>query len=114
MRPFLIAVAWILVSSSAGSLARPAAAAPPAIAPPFATRALDGRLLRLADFKGQPVILEFWATWCAPCRASLPELDQLQERMRGRGLVVIGLSVDDGPAPGVRRYAERLGLRFRI
>jgi len=83
-------------------------------AAPFSVRSLEGRALRLSDFKGQPVVLDFWATWCAPCRASMPHLDRIQEQFQNQGLVVIGLSVDDGSAPSVRRYAERLGVKFRL
>ena len=83
-------------------------------APPFAVRDLEGRSFRLSDYRGRPVVLDFWATWCGPCRASMPHLDVLQERYRDRGLVVLGLSLDDyGPAP-VRRYADRLRVRFRL
>src|SRR5206468_7713314 len=64
--------------------------------------------------KGQPIVLDFWATWRGPCRASMPHLDRIQERFQNQGLVVIGLSVDDAPTLTVRRYAERLNVRFRL
>ena len=88
------------------------AQAPRGTARPFAVRTLDGRTLRLAELRGRPVILDFWATWCAPCRASLPQLSAMQGRYGRRGLVVVGLSVDDGQPQAVRRFAERLRLRF--
>jgi thiol-disulfide isomerase/thioredoxin len=83
-------------------------------AQPFAVRTLDGRTLRLAELRGRPVILDFWATWCAPCRASMPHLSTMQGRYGTRGLVIVGLSVDDGPPQDVRRFAERLKLRFPV
>ena len=61
-----------------------------------------------------PVLVDFWATWCAPCRASMVHLDRLQERYARDGLVVLGLSVDEEPPASVRRFAERLGIRFRL
>lgn len=84
------------------------------LAPAFSVRALDGKVVRLSDFRGRPVILDFWATWCGPCKASMPHLTTLQERYRERGLVVIGLSVDDGDGQKVKRFAEKLGIGFRI
>ena len=105
---WLIAGVWIGLAGSA-SLSHAGS-----LAPPFALRGLDGKPLRTSDFRGQPVVLDFWATWCVPCRASMPHLDHIQTRFRDQGLVVIGLSVDDVPAQDVRRYAERLGLRFRL
>lgn len=80
----------------------------------FSVRGLDGKALKLSDFKGQPVVLDFWATWCVPCRANMPQLSHLQERFQDQGLVVIGLSVDDSPAPTVRRYVEKLKLRMKL
>ena len=81
---------------------------------PFVVRTLDGRTVRLADLRGRPVVLDFWATWCAPCRASMPHLSTMQERFAGRGLVVLGLSVDDGGPQAVRGFAERLRVRFPV
>jgi thiol-disulfide isomerase/thioredoxin len=90
-------------------------AAPPLeLAPTFTVRTLDGKSIRMSEFKGQPVVLDFWATWCTPCLATMPHLDQLQTRYRQSGLVVIGLSVDDQPPVAVRRFASKLGVRFRL
>jgi thiol-disulfide isomerase/thioredoxin len=83
-------------------------------APPFAVRSFDGKTMRLADFRGRPVVLDFWATWCAPCRASMPHLDALQQRFQPQGLVVIGLSVDESGSQAVKRFAQRLGVGFRL
>jgi cytochrome c biogenesis protein CcmG/thiol:disulfide interchange protein DsbE len=84
------------------------------LAPAFSVRGLDGRGVRLSDFKGRAVVLDFWATWCAPCRASMPSLDALQKRYTKQGLVVLGLSVDDSEPEAVRRFANRLGVKFRL
>lgn len=85
-----------------------------AAAPAFSMRSLEGRTVRLADFRNRPVILDFWATWCGPCRASMPHLSTMQSRYSNRGLAVIGASVDEtGPVP-VKRFAEKLGVKFTI
>jgi peroxiredoxin len=84
------------------------------LAPGFTVRALDGRNVRLSDYKGKAVVLDFWATWCAPCRASLPHLNDVQGRFSKQGLVVLGISVDDAEPQEVRQFADRLGLKFRM
>ena len=83
-------------------------------APAFSVKSVDGRAVRFSDYRNRPVIVDFWATWCAPCRASMPHLSGMQQRYGKSGLAVIGLSVDEtGPAP-VRRFANSLGVKFTI
>src|SRR5206468_1586573 len=77
-------------------------------------RTFEGKSVRLSDLRGKPVVLDFWATWCRPCRASMPHLDDLQKRFETQGLVVIGLSVDEEAPADVRRFAQNLGVSFRL
>jgi cytochrome c biogenesis protein CcmG, thiol:disulfide interchange protein DsbE len=63
-------------------------------APDFALKDLDGNNVTLSQYSGNVVILDFWATWCPPCRMSIPEMVKLQEAYRDKGLVVLGISVD--------------------
>lgn len=84
------------------------------LAPSFAARTFDGKTFRMQEQRGKPIVLDFWATWCAPCRASMPHLNGLQERFSRDGLVVVGLSVDDMPPSAVKKFADRMGVRFRL
>lgn len=68
----------------------------------------DGRSLGLEPFKGKVVVLDYWATWCAPCRVEFPQLDQLQGRMADKGLVVVAVSIDRGGKPVVDRFYDEM------
>jgi peroxiredoxin len=81
----------------------------------FALRDTAGRTVRLSDYPGQVVLLNFWATWCVPCAAELPHLQRLYEQYRDRGLVVLAISMD-GPetSASVDSHARRYGLTFPV
>src|SRR5260370_42631323 len=72
-------------------------------APQVELSSLDGQRLKLSSFHGRVVLLNFWATWCAPCRAEIPELNVLQHDLEARGLTVVGVSWDDS-AEGVEDF----------
>lgn len=78
------------VAAAAGGVATVGAPAPALI-----VRQLDGELFDLAAQRGKVVIVNFWASWCSPCRAEMPLLDSFYQRYRARGLVLLGVSVDD-------------------
>jgi thiol-disulfide isomerase/thioredoxin len=85
----------------------------PATAPPFVVEDLDGRTLSSASLRGKVVIINFWATWCPPCRAEIPDLVALQEKYRDH-LVVIGVSEDEGVPDLVRQFAAQHKINYPI
>ena len=75
---------------------------------------LDGQPVRLADLRGKAVWINFWASWCPPCQSETPVLRDLAERYADRGLVVVGVSVQETNADDVRAYAERYQLGYTV
>jgi peroxiredoxin len=88
-------------------------ASPRALAPSFALPDLDGRTRSLESFRGRPVLVNFWATWCPPCRAELPELQQTW-RAHQSCLAVVGVTEDSASAEAVRAFAREMGLDYPI
>jgi peroxiredoxin len=81
-------------------------------APVFSLPDLKGDRVDLFSFKGQVIILEFWATWCGPCREEIPVLNQLYRKYRDRGLVVIGISLDRKEPQEVKKFLDQLQVDY--
>ena len=90
----------------------PAAVQTPATAPEFALRDLAGKSHRLAEWRGKLVLLNFWATWCPPCREEIPLFIDLQRRYAGQGLQIVGISIDDPAA--VARYWQDMKINYPL
>lgn len=82
----------------------------PRAMPPVGFADADGRTLSLADFRGRPVLLNIWATWCVPCREEMPSLDRLQAKLSAARLQVVPLSIDRQGIPVVEKFYRDLDL----
>jgi thiol-disulfide isomerase/thioredoxin len=82
--------------------------------PPYTARYLDGKPLDLATEKGNVIFLNVWATWCGPCRFETPELQALQTQYAGKGLKVIGVSVDEGETAAVKTFVAEQKITYPI
>ncbi len=82
-------------------------------APDFTLTQLDGKPLQLSSLRGKVVLLDFWATWCDPCREEIPHFVELQQKYGTQGLQIIGVSMDDSIAP-VRPFAEKFKINYPV
>src|SRR5579875_2506105 len=79
-------------------------------APAFTLTTTDGKKVSLSDFKGHPVLLNFWATWCGPCKLEMPWLEEFSNKYKAQGLVVLGMDQDQDVLPeDVARAAKKIG-----
>jgi cytochrome c biogenesis protein CcmG, thiol:disulfide interchange protein DsbE len=112
----LAGTAWILVNRlPPGSIAAGALPPAPAVghpAPDFTVTDTQGKTFKLSELRGTPVVLNFWATWCPPCRAELPELQAGSQRLAGQ-VAIVGLNQGEAPEV-VRAFAQQMGLSFQV
>src|SRR5712692_9678922 len=84
------------------------------LAPDFALQSLDGKTVHLSDFRGKAVLLNFWATWCSPCKIEMPWFVELQQQYGPQGLQVIGIAMDDASKEDIAKFARDLGVNYPI
>jgi thiol-disulfide isomerase/thioredoxin len=82
-------------------------------APDFKLQTIDGKTVKLSDYRNKVVIVDFWATWCPPCRRGIPDLIELQNEFK-KDLVVIGISVDRDTRDGVAEFARKQAINYPI
>jgi cytochrome c biogenesis protein CcmG/thiol:disulfide interchange protein DsbE len=106
-----------LWNSLSGSSTRPGGVATIGerpVAPDFTLRDASGRSVRLSDFRGQVVLLNFWATWCSPCRIEIPWFAEFQRAYRSAGFAVLGVSLDQDGWKAVKPYIEAKKVNYRV
>jgi thiol-disulfide isomerase/thioredoxin len=83
-------------------------------APEFALQSLDGKTVHLADFRGKGVLLNFWATWCQPCKIEMPWFVELQKQYGPQGLQVVGVAMDDASPEDIGKFAKDLSVNYPV
>ena len=83
-------------------------------APNFSLPGLDGKNVSLANFKGKVVLLNIWATWCAPCVAEMPSMEKLYQELKGKDFELLAISVDESGAEAVKPFVEKYKLGFPV
>ncbi len=83
-------------------------------APSFTLKSVDGKTVSLSDYKGKAVLLNFWATWCGPCKLEMPWLIQMQKKYASQGFTVLGISEDDGSTKQIGDFIAKMGVDYPV
>ena len=113
-KTFILSVAILALFSLSKVWADNAPGSEGSLAPAWKLQDLDGKTVSSDDFKGKVVILDFWATWCPPCRAEIPGLIDLQKAYGKQGLMVVGVSVDQGGTDVIKPFVEKFGMNYPV
>jgi thiol-disulfide isomerase/thioredoxin len=84
------------------------------VAPDFSLESLDGKSVRLSDLRGKAVLLNFWATWCGPCKIEMPWFVELQNQYGAQGLQIVGVAMDDASKEDIAKFAKNMGVNYPI
>ena len=83
-------------------------------APDFTLASLEGDWVTLSDMKGNVILLNFWVTWCGPCKMEIPDLNKLQEKYQDKGFEVVGITLTSGSPEYISKFAENWGMNYKI
>lgn len=84
------------------------------LAPDFSLSDLDGNIIQLSDYKGKVVMLNFWGTWCGPCRKEIPDFISLIDKYQNNGLEILGVTLTSGPPSRIKQFADRMGINYTL
>ena len=84
------------------------------VAPDFQLPSLDGKAVRLSELRGKAVLLNFWATWCQPCRVEMPWFVELEQEYGPEGLQIIGVAMDDSGKDEIEKFAKKMGVNYPV
>ncbi len=112
----LILAAALTLAAAVIACARPAQKVEAAVqAPDFSIQDLQGATRALADYKGKVLVVNFWATWCPPCRREIPDFIEVYKELKGQGLEILGVSVDTGlTAPQLLDWTKKVGINYPV
>ena len=83
-------------------------------APDFTLKDANGATVRLSEYRGKVVLLDFWATWCTPCQVEIPWFIEFERSLKGRGFAVLGVSMDEDGWDAVKPYIQKRGMNYRV
>jgi thiol-disulfide isomerase/thioredoxin len=84
------------------------------LAPDFTLDSLDGQSMRLSDLRGKAVLLNFWATWCGPCKIEMPWFVELQKEYGSQGLQIVGVAMDEAGKDDIAKFAQQMGVNYPV
>jgi len=89
-------------------------AGPATVAPDFTLESLDGKSMKLSDLRGKAVLLNFWATWCGPCKIEMPWFVELQRQYADQGFQIVGVAMDDSSKEDIAKFAKDMGVNYPV
>jgi len=106
----VLTLGLLMTGCSSGTNQQPVIGKP---APNFKLQSLDGQSISLSDFRGKPVLINFWATWCGPCRIEMPYLQQIYEEWHGKGMVVLTINIGESSSQ-IKEFMQSQGLSLPV
>jgi peroxiredoxin len=110
LRCVVFCLLGLAAAASAAADLKPWLGGPP---PALALKDLDGRLHRLSDYRGKVILINYWATWCGPCRDEMPSIQGLKEKLEGKPFVVLAVNLDE-PESRIRIFLSQMKLDFTV